>query len=113
MPRRQRKVRVSVRTRTIVKDDTWGTHTDSWAHTRWQNLRSLTPLRGDQIFEIARSGFNASWRATCRATPEISDGMRLVTFVDGRVELIFGVVKSLRRGKERELFLEEIGAVQS
>jgi hypothetical protein len=74
---------------------------------RWQKLKSLFPTSGRQVFEDARAGNSASWRASARALPALKDGWRLVSIVDNEVESVFEILKVVRRGRMVDLYLEE------
>ncbi len=108
MPRRLRNVRMSVRQLNETLHPTQRVPLRSFGHLRFQKF-TLYPLRPDEVFRLQRRGHDADWRAVGRANPEVKDGWRLVSFVDGKVERRFEVSKAMRVGRRQILLLHEVG----
>ena len=107
-------VRVSIQLKTEAKDSTWKTRTISYVHSAYQRLRVLVPLTIDERLAMDRLNREADWKAWARVNPRILDGSRLIVQnSNGATILTLDVVRSMPYGREQQLFLREVAAVQS
>ncbi len=111
---RMRDLRVSVRLKTETKESSWKIPLKRFTHARYQRLIVLRPMSVDNMAAMSRTERNADWIALARQRPAIPDGARLVTIdADGNDETHYDVVKSQPMKRVQQLFLLEVGAVQS